>query len=179
MLTNQLASKYAQAIYELADSKGMLDAVQEQLMLVDRTISSHQDLYELIYHPRVPVAAKKETIGRIFGSDLADFVRNFLFLLADKRRETALPAIIKEYVRLANEKRNIAEAEVITAQPLSDEEYKALRQKLSSVTCKNIILKPQVDASIIGGVVVKIGGKLIDGSVTGRIQALRTALLKG
>lgn len=179
MLTNQLASTYAQAIYELADSKGMLDQVEEQLLLVDRTISSHEDLHNLMYHPQVPAQAKKETLVQIFGADLTDYVRNFLMLLVDKRRETALPAITREYVRLANEKRNIAEAEVITAVPLTEEQQKALQAKLSAVTCKNIVLKPQIDQSIIGGVVVKIGGKLIDGSVTGRVQALRTALLKG
>lgn len=179
MLTNQLASTYAQAIYELADSKGMLDQVEEQLLLVDRTISAHEDLHNLMYHPQVPAQAKKETLSQIFGAELTDFVRNFFMLLIDKRRETALPAIAREYIRLANEKRNIAEAEVITAAPLTAEQQKALQVKLSSVTCKNIILKTQIDQSIIGGVVVKIGGKLIDGSVTGQMQALKAALLKG
>ena len=179
MLTNQLAATYAQAIYEIADSKNALDTVEEQLLLVEGTIKANTDLATLVYHPMVPAQVKKDTIAQIFGDGLADYVRNFLMLLVDKRRETALPAITKEYVRLANEKRNIAEAEVTTAMPLTAEQESALKAKLSAVTGKNIILKPQVDQDIVGGVIVRIGNKLIDGSVTGRVQALRTALLKG
>ena len=179
MLTNQLAATYAQAIYEIADSKNMLDEVEQQLATVAETIKSHEDLSMLMYHPMVPAQVKKDTLSQIFAEGLTDYVRNFLMLLVDKRRETALPSITKEFVRLANEKRNIAEAEVITAMPLTAEQESALKAKLSAVTGKNIILKPQVDKEIVGGVIVRIGNKLIDGSVTGRIAALRTALLKG
>ena len=179
MLTHKLASTYAQAIYELANDKNLLDQVEQQLLLVDGTIAGHRELSHLMYHPQVPEQAKKETLSRVFEGELTDFVRNFLLLLVDKRREAALPAIVREYVRLANEKRNIAEAEVITAVPLTAEQEQALKDKLSAVANKNIILKPRIDQSIIGGVVVKIGGKLIDGSVTGRMKALQAALLKG
>ena len=179
MLANQLASVYAQAIYELADSKNMLDGVERELKLVDETIRSHQDLSGMMYHPMVPPQAKKDVMIRLFGEDLTEFVRNFLLLLMDKRRETAFPGIVKEYIRLANARRNIAEAEVITAVPLSEEQQQALREKLSSVTGKRITLLPRVDKTILGGVVVNIGGKLIDGSVSGKIQSMKAALLKG
>jgi F-type H+-transporting ATPase subunit delta len=108
---------------------------------------------------------------------LTDFVHNFLLLLVDKRREAALPAIIAEYRNLANEARNIAEAEVITAMPLTDAEHKALAVKLSAVTGKNMVLKTQLDTSILGGVIVKIGDKLIDGSVARQLRMLKATLL--
>ncbi len=177
MLANQLASKYAQAIYELAAEKNMLDKVGEQLLLVESTISSHSDLATLLYHPQILPAAKKETITKIFSQDLDDFVHKFLLLLVDKRRETILPDIIQEYVMLANETRNIAEAEVTTAMPLAEDEYTALRNKLSQVTGKNMVLKTRVDERILGGVIVKIGDKLIDGSIVRQIQRMQTALL--
>lgn len=178
MLTNQLAVTYAQAIYELASEKGMLEAVEKQLRQVEETVKGHEDLATLLYHPRVPVQAKKETINRVFGMSLADFVKNFLLLLVDKRRETALPAIVSEYVKLANKARNIIEAEVISAMELTVEQEQQLIAKLAQTTGHNVIIKTAVDASLIGGVIVKIGDKLIDGSVARQLKAMEEALRK-
>jgi len=115
---------------------------------------------------------------KVFGSDLSEHVRNFLLLLIDKRRETALPSIVKEYQILANEGRNITEAEVTTAMPLAPFEQQALADKLSGLTGKKVILKTSIDERIIGGVIVKIGDKLIDGSITRQLKTLEAALLK-
>ncbi|QDR82112.1 F0F1 ATP synthase subunit delta [Sporomusa termitida] len=177
MLTNKLALKYAQAIYEIASERALLDNVEKQLRLVEATIAGHTDLATLMYHPLVPAAAKKETINRVFAGDLDGFVQSFLQLLIDKRREPALPAIIREFIRLANEARNIAEAEVFTAKELSAGQLEALAAKLSSVTGKSIVLKTTIDQELLGGVVVKIGDKLIDGSVARQLKALKAALL--
>jgi F-type H+-transporting ATPase subunit delta len=178
MLVNQLALKYAQAIYELATEKDALAVVETQLQTIETTIAANPDLAMLLYHPQVPAQAKKDTLVAVFGADLPEFVRNFLLLLVDKRREAALPVIIREYMNLANEARNIAAVEVITAMPLSKEQHQALAAKLSAVTKKNVVLQTRVDGRILGGVVVKIGDKLIDGSVARQLKTMQTALLK-
>lgn len=177
MLTNQLALRYAEAIYELSAEKNMLDQVEMELGLVESTINAHSELSTLIYHPRVLAQAKKETITKIFKLDVADFVLKFLMLLVDKRRETILPAIIREYVKLANVARNIVEAEVTTAMPLDSNQQDALIAKLGIVTGKTIVLKTHINKAIIGGVVVKIGDKLIDGSIARQLETLKNALL--
>jgi len=97
-------------------------------------------------------------------------------LLIDKRRETILPSIFTEFKRLLNEARNMIEADVITALPLDDAEHEALAQKLGVVTGKNVVLKTKIDPTILGGVIVKIGDKLIDGSVARQLKTLQTAL---
>ncbi len=178
MLSNQLATTYGQAVFELACAKDMLDQVEQQLLLVEDTLSKQADLAALLYHPRVPGKAKKDTIIKVFGDELTDFVRHFLLLLVDKRREMALSAIIRQYVVLANKARNIVEAEVITALPLSQAEKAALSQKLTKVTGRTVILKPAIDPSIIGGVIVKIGDKLIDGSISRQLKALEQVLVR-
>jgi len=178
MLTSQLASRYAQALYELASEKQELDVVEEQLVFVEQTLGSVPELASLLYHPQVPVEAKKDTVVKVFGPQLGEHVRNFLLLLIDKRRETALTAIVKEYKVLANQARNITEAEVTTATPLSDSQRQALSAKLSAVTGKRVTLQTKVDQSIVGGVIVKIGDKLIDGSVTRQLASLAAVLLK-
>ncbi|MGL5514749.1 MAG: ATP synthase F1 subunit delta [Sporomusa sp.] len=177
MLTNQLALKYAQALYEIASEKSLLDKVEQQLKLVEATIAGHADLSTLMFHPLIPAAAKKETITKVFAGDLDGFVQNFLLLLIDKRREPALSAIIREYIRLANEARNITEAEVFTAKELTAAQMNALAAKLSTVIGRNVVLKTTINQELIGGVVVKIGDKLIDGSVVRQLKALKTALL--
>ena len=177
MLANQLASKYAQAIFELAAENNMLDQVETELKLVESTIEEYSDLSTLIYHPRVQGQAKKETLSKIFSQDVADIVLKFLKLLVDKRRETALPAIIREYIKFANEARNIVEAEVTTAIPLDHDQQTALINKLTLVTGKTIVLKTQINKAIIGGVIVQIGDKLIDGSITRQLKMLKNTLL--
>ena len=178
MLSNQLASKYAQALCGLANEKGLLDEAERQLAMVVELAEQNTDLKTLLYHPLVPGVAKKETIARLFGSELHEVVKNFLLLLVDKRREAALPAILREYTTLANAARNIVVAAVTTVLPLSADQEQALSAKLSDITGKKVQIKQQVDARIIGGVVVKIGDKLIDGSVAHQLCMLQAALTK-
>ena len=176
MLTNQLALKYAQAIYEITAELSRVDEAEQQLKLIYSVLSEHSDLYCLIYHPLVPASAKKKIIRQIFGRELDKSVKNFLLLLIDKRRESALPAIIQAYIRLAHEARNIAEAEVFTAKQLNQDQLNGLIAKLSKITGKTIVLKTAVDQKLLGGVVIKIGDKLIDGSIAHQLKRLKTAL---
>lgn len=178
MIASQLALRYAEALYELAAEKQALDSVEQELKLVEETLTGSEEFATLLNHPQVPVDAKKDTVLKVFGQELSEYVRNFLLLLIDKRRESALLSIIREYRSLANQARNIAEAEVTSAMPLAEAEQKALIAKLSAVTGKNIVLKAHVDERIIGGVIVKMGDKLIDGSVARQLKALEAALLK-
>ncbi len=176
MLTNPIAQKYAQAIYELACEKNMLEQVEEQLKMVAAMLAEHSDLATFLYHPLIQAQAKRELITRVFVQDLADFVHTFLLLLVDKRRETLLPDIMKEFKMLANQARNIVEADVTVAMPLHDAEQLALSQKLGAITGKNVLLRISVDERILGGVIVKIGDKLIDGSVSRQLEMLKSAL---
>ncbi|SDF01236.1 F0F1 ATP synthase subunit delta [Sporomusa acidovorans] len=176
MLANQLTFKYAQAIYELAAESSNLNEVEQQLKLVESTFSGHTDLASFMYHPLLPVPAKKEIMNQVFAGELNKTVRIFLLLLIDKHRESALPAIIRTYIDLANEARNMVVANVYTAEKLTREQLDSLTVKLSKVTGKNILLKPTIDRELLGGVVVKIGDKLIDGSVANQLKKLKTAL---
>jgi F-type H+-transporting ATPase subunit delta len=177
MLTNKLAQTYAKALCDIAAEKEMLDKIEAQLKQIEAALKENPELANLLYHPRVPAEAKKETLNSIFAAELDEFVKNFLLLLVDKRREAALEPIIKEYVKLANEIRNIAEAEVIVAKEMSDQQKEALKEKLQKLTGKNIVLKISVDEKILGGAIVKIGDKLIDGSVIRQLKTLKSNVL--
>jgi F-type H+-transporting ATPase subunit delta len=177
MLMEQLVQKYAQALYELAAEKKQVMEVETQLSNVAQIITSHGQLATFLYHPRVPMQAKKSLLKSVFGEEVSVYVLHFLLLIVDKRRESLLPHIIEQFVALANEARNIAIAKVTTFMPLSDSEQVALTQKLAVLTGKNIRLQIHTDPSIIGGVIVRLGDKLIDGSVKRQLDRLKVSLL--
>ena len=104
---------------------------------------------------------------------------NFLLQLVEKHREAALPAILREYVELAKEKKsNLIMADVTTALPLSESQEQALAAKLAAMTGKTIKIRQHVDSEILGGIVVRVGDKLLDGSLSHQLSALQADLLK-
>ena len=103
----------------------------------------------------------------------------FLLELAEKHREGALPAILREYVELAQEdKRNLLMADVTTAMPLIPGQEQALAEKLAAMTGRTIKIRQHVDSGILGGIVVRVGDKLLDGSLSHQLSVLQADLLK-
>ena len=145
--------------------------------MLSQTISSQQDLSDFIYHPHVKLEAKKEIFTKIFRAEIGDLTNKFMSLLFDKKREMLLPQIVGEFEVLANEAQNIIKAQVIVATALNVEQRTALINKLSMATGKTVVAEYKIDTGILGGVIVKIGDKLIDGSVIRQLETLKTQLL--
>ena len=104
---------------------------------------------------------------------------NFLLQLAEKHRDADLPAILREYVELAKEnKSNLIMADVTTALPLTAGQEQALAEKLAAMTGKTIKIRQHVDSEILGGIVVRVGDKLLDGSLSHQLSVLQADLLK-
>ena len=177
MLNIQLANKYAVAIFELAKEENQLEAYGTQLEEVAALIDSQADLKAFVQNPQVQPKAKKEIITKLFKEDLASTVYNFIMLLIDKRRESLLAEIVALYQTLSNEARNIVKADVTVAALLSKEQEAGLVAKLEQVTGKQVLIRTHVDKSILGGVIVKIGDKLIDGSIVRQMQSLQKQLM--
>jgi F-type H+-transporting ATPase subunit delta len=176
MLANEAAPKYAKALFEIGERDGKLDVFSEQLKSVATVFNTHRDLSQLMFHPQVNTQVKKETLQKIFGQDIDKIIMNFLMLLVDRRRISGINNIWNEFRHLFNAAKNVEEAEVTTAVSLSETVKAALQQKLSKVTGKNIVLHMKVNPSIVGGVVVRIGDKLIDGSIVSQLANLRRVL---
>ena len=120
-----------------------------------------QDLYELASDKNLLAEAK------------------FLLQLAEKHRDADLPAILREYVELAKEnKSNLIMADVTTALPLTAGQERALADKLAAMTGKTIKIRQHVDSEILGGIVVRVGDKLLDGSLSHQLSVLQADLLK-
>ncbi len=177
MLNLQLARKYAMAVFEIAQDEDKLVAYGEELRLVSQVTSSHMELRGFLANPQIQPKAKKELLTKLFQDELSKTVFNFLMLLVDKRREVLIEAIEHEYAMLSNKARGIVLADVTSALPMTDSQSARLQAKLAEITEKSIQLRLHVDEKILGGVIVKMGDKRIDGSVVGRMQSLKEQLL--
>jgi F-type H+-transporting ATPase subunit delta len=178
MIENAVARRYAQAFFSIAREKNLIDQLEQELQQVVETINSNGELRILMYHQLVAPQDKKAMIAQVFSGDVSETTLNFLYFIIDKYRISYLQEIYGAFVVYANEARNIADAQVRSANALSDEEIKAIEQNLVKATGKNIRLSNEVDPNLIGGVVVRIGDKVIDGSIRRRLGRLKENLMQ-
>ena len=179
MLNLQLAHKYAAAIFEIAQEEKKLDAYGRELEKVKRELFSVSGVREYFADPRIEPEAKKKLVQKAFKGELSAVVYNFLMLLVDKRRIALLDVIEDEFRSMAYKAQGIVIADVTTAMGIGDGQQKELRMKLAEVTGRKVRLRLHEDKSLIGGIVVKIGDRRIDGSVKGRLAALTRDLMRG
>ena len=177
MLNLQLARKYSKAMFEIAQDEKKLDAYGEELASVKKDFASAPQLKGYLANPQIQRSDKKQLLGKLFQGEISDTMLHFLYLLVDKRRIELFDAIEEIYRALANEARGIIVADVTSAQPLTGAQQESIKAKLSQVTGRTVELRLHEDASLIGGVVVRMGDKRIDGSVQGRLQKLTAELL--
>ena len=178
MRISTLARRYAGALFGSAKSANLIDKVESDLGLLAYSLQTMPRLQEALSHPLVPAERKKEIAAEVFGGKVQEVTLHFLDLLIDKRREEIVSAVEQEYVRLANEFQGIVPALVTSAVPLTDDEKKQLQRKLEEFTGKKIELEFREDKNLIGGLIVKIGDTVMDGSVTGYLHTLKEKLLK-
>lgn len=176
MLNLQLVRKYAKAIFEIAQEEEKLVEYGDELKAAREGIESVPQAMEFFSNPQVDPKQKKELLQKCFKKELSKNVYHFLLLLVDKHRFVLFPAIVDEYRVLSNEARGILIADVTTVAPASKKQ-KAIADKLEQITGKKVELRLHEDKSLIGGVVVKIGDRRIDGSVAGRLETMKRKLL--
>jgi len=128
------------------------------------------------YNFLVPVKEKKEILEKIFKADLAKPVLHFLFLIVDKKREADFEGIVAAYGALADESRNIKNAELYTAKALPAKDLKTLELNLNKATGKKIRLNPHVDPELLGGVMLRIEDRIVDATLKKRLQLLNAAM---
>lgn len=173
----QLAAKtYAQALFEVAMETKHIDDFGKELRFVLDAFKEHTTFYELYKTPQISNEEKKEIIEGVFKGQLSTEVMNFLKILVDKRRTAIFEYIAKAYEKLANEHNNMVEALAITTIPLKSEEQAKLIAKLTGMTGKKVQLKNEIDPSIIGGMLVRIGDKVIDGTIRSRLNKMQEDL---
>ncbi len=176
MLNIQLASKYATAIFELAQEENKLDAYDKDLAKVRADVFAIPEAVKFFQNPLVPQQAKKDLLLRAFDKEISATVMNFLMLLVDKKRIGVFNEIYDIFTSLKNKAQGILIADVTSAFPLSKKQQDQLTRKLSTLTGRKVKVRTHKDTSILGGLIVKIGDKRIDGSAAGRLRALQASM---
>jgi len=171
-----VAKTYATALFDVAIEINQLDRIGEELGFIKSAFHQYPEFYELYKTPQLSSEEKKQIIAQVFQAQIGNEVMNFMKILLDKRRTGAFEEIAKEYQRLANAHNNIVEAVAITAIPMPETDKLALENRLSTTTGKVVRLKNEIDDSILGGILVRIGDKVIDGTIQSRLNKLQESL---
>lgn len=174
---NKLATNYAQALFSLARDHNVLEEILEQLKMIDETLKKEKEVIAFISNPLAPKKAKKELIKKLFENDINPYLLNFMFILADKSREAIIPSIVTNYQKFLYEHLDIIEVRVTTARSLSDQQYLAVSTKMKKMLNKKVVLDKHINPKILGGIMLQIGDKLLDGSITRQIKKLEKTLI--
>jgi len=172
-----LAGRYALALFELAEDQDALDAVAGDLASLRGMIDESADLRRLI---RSPVLSREEQ-GRALAAlgEKAGFeplTRQFLGVLAHQRRLFALPEVVAAYDAMLAEHKGEVGAEVTSAVPLSEEQLASVQRHLSAAVGQAVTLSTSVDPGLLGGLVVRVGSRMIDASIRTKLHQLELAL---
>jgi len=172
-----IASKYAEAVLELAINLKQEEKVLDEIKLISEVIASDREMTIIINHPSIDTKEKKAFLSSLFNGKISDLSANLIGLLADKRRLDLIPFIEHGYRELLNKRKNIVSATLSCSERLPDSSVANIRAQLAEHLGKTLELDVQVDSSLIGGVVLKMGDQVIDGSLKGQLKALEKALL--
>lgn len=172
-----LAGRYATALFELARDGKQLEAVGTSLAALRQALRDSQDFRALTTSPLV---SREDALKAVRASAQAmrldPITSNFLGVLAQNRRLSQLPAVIRFYNLLAAQHRGETTAEVTSAHPLNDDQVAALKAKLTNRIGRDVAVDLTVDPTILGGLVVKIGSQMIDGSIRTKLNTLASAM---
>lgn len=172
-----LAGRYATALFDLAREAKSIDAVESSLAKVRAALDESDDFRTLVNSPILSRGdAAKAIAATADAMQLDTTTRNFLGVLAQNRRLSQLPQIIRAYRSLAANHRGETTAEVASAHPLTDDQVAALKQQLRARVGRDVNVDLSVDPSLLGGLVVRLGSQMIDSSIKTRLNTLAHAM---
>jgi F-type H+-transporting ATPase subunit delta len=178
MSQRTVARRYATALYQEADETGVLEDVDDDVLMLRESLESNGELARFFKSPVIPQGKKETVIQELLGDRTADLTVQFLRLLVQKDRETMTKAILDQYQSLRDEHRGIVDATVRVARSLSDEDRETIVETLETETGQSVRLTVEEDPDLIGGVVIRIGDRVFDGSVRNQLANLHDRLRK-
>lgn len=173
-----LDRRYALALYKVGLEQGRVESYLAQLRELVELIYGNEDMMKLLKHPEISKSKKKDTIRKCFKGKVDDEILSFLLILLDKDRILYLREKLNEMEKIHLEYNNTLLAIVKTVIPLDEIQRNKLLKVLEEKYNKKVILKEEIDPSIIGGVYVRIGDDVIDGTIKSKIEKMKEVMLK-
>ena len=164
MIKSQVGRRYSKAIFEIAEEKNQVKEIYEMLNSAMVLYRTDKEFKNFILNPLIDNEQKKSVLNEIFGKDNSDNLNILLYIL-DKGRMNCIKYIVAEYLKIYYRKNRILDVKATFTKELTDEQKKKLIDKLSQKTGKEINLEIKIDKDILGGGIIKIGDKIIDGSI--------------
>jgi F-type H+-transporting ATPase subunit delta len=177
-LASSAATRYAQAVFSLGKERGTLDVWQSDLTDL-ATLTGDSRVSSYLSNPSITADTKLATLEASLPSTVQPELRNLAKLLVVRDRTNLIPQIREIFEDQVRAERGITVAQVTTSEPLTADEEALVREKLAAMTGNTIEITATVDPDIIGGIVVRIGDQVIDGSVRNKLERMRTRLVAG
>jgi F-type H+-transporting ATPase subunit delta len=172
-----LAERYAAALFELADERHALDEVAGDLRELRAMLAASPDLGRLVRSPVLSRAEQGKAMAALAeNAKLSKLTADFIAIVARNRRLFAVPAMITTYLQKLADRRGEVTAEITAAQPLSEAQQGALIEQLRRAVGSRVAIDMRVDPSLLGGMIVKIGSRMVDGSLKGQLQRLQLSM---
>lgn len=173
-----MAGRYASALFALSQEQGSTDQVAADLARFQSLLNDNPDLMRLVRSPAFTVEEQVRALGAVLDkAGVGGLTAKFLKLVATKRRLFATPTMIADFGKLHDAARGVTRAEVTVAEPLSPAHLESLRQALAQVSgTSSVDVTMKVDPSIIGGLIVKLGSRMVDGSLKTKLNSIRTRM---
>ncbi len=169
--------RYAQAVFQIAIESGQIDTWSDDLRTVAIAIEN-KELSGLLDSPQVPATAKIETVKTVLGNSVDPLASNLLALLATRNLANLVPGIIETFEALVDHHNGIERAEVVAAAPLDQDQEAAIKAILVKLVDKEVRLSTGVDSNILGGLVARVGDRVIDGSLRTKLEGMRRTVVE-
>jgi F-type H+-transporting ATPase subunit delta len=174
MKNPKLASRYAQALFDFAETQSKIEEVYNDILLIYNVLKDNFELKKVIESPHIPISKKGEIFHAIFYTKINEITNNFLLLIIKKRRVPELNMILDEFIHIYYRFHNIKVAHITIPLSIDDSFIKEISNILEKECHCKIITKLNIDPNIIGGFIIKVDDILIDASIMSKIKKLRT-----
>lgn len=168
------ARRYAQAVFEIALETQQLDRWLSDLKKI-AILGEDPELTDLLENPKLRLEDKAKLLAAVLG-DLSRPAMNLVHILMARGILGIVPQVAEHYAQLLDTQRGIQRADVVTAVPIDEEDKRKLEARLGAIVNKKVIASERVDPDLLGGIVARMGGKLLDGSVRSRLAALKSEI---
>ncbi|MFA5518277.1 MAG: ATP synthase F1 subunit delta [Spirochaetota bacterium] len=176
-LLNDVARVYASSIFEIAKEKNIISQVEEDLRVVAQILAEEADFKSYIYAPGITIEAKKSLMNKVFAGKISENTLDLLDLLIDNDRQDSISGIYEAFVKLDDEHNNRERITVISQASLEESLIASIKSQIGEKLKKEIIVTEKVDESILGGIIIKIGDLVIDGSLSKGLKNIKSNLL--
>ena len=173
-----LDRRYALALYKVAEEKNKVDEYLQDLREICDIIDNNKELKAVIEYPQISTKQKKRIFIDIFKGKIDEELLSFLLILIEKGRILYLREKLNQFEQINLEKKNVVIAQVKSGIEMTDEQTSKLKSKLEKMYNKTVIIKHEIDKSIIGGLYVRVGNDVIDGSIKSKLDDMRALMLK-